>query len=608
MLIAEIYPIQRLPRRFSAFDYLVPEEIKLERGFFVRVPFRNQQIVGVVKELHERFSPRSGLKKVLEILETAPLTENELQVFEWLAKNLAQGVPAVLNAAVPLQPKRLILLPSIPAKTLKIKTSEAPSIQRAVQTMELHRQAFISAADLPRMATMAAAFLHAHPNDRAAIIVPGVREAEALAPYFSGFGVSMITGEKTEGRCFLAWDEFRRGKSRVLLGTRLASLLIPSSTEAVFVFRSGHESHKQWDRNPRYDARETALEFQKRNNSRLYFFDSMPRPDDFITFQKDGIFIEHPEPRPHFVNLNEERPMSPHPIISWTLDGAIQDSLKNNRRVLCVYNRKGKASSMRCADCGYNFPCPGCGSLMTVYETSIKCHRCGHVEPLVISCPKCDGVKLGERGFGNLTIKKILKQHYPEASVAIIDQSVQENENAQILLVTSYYLESYRDFFAQNNFGLVAYLDADFPLLSPGFRAFENALRAIEDLRGLARHERATFIVQTRNPEIFNPYYNDPKGCLEAELELRKAYDVPPFVRWLRLKIRDIETLRAELELKAAAATLKPLVGVRIFPVECNQGRGCEFSVAVDSRDIDIVLEKLSSLPDRIIIDTNAIS
>ena len=92
------------------------------------------------------------------------------------------------------------------------------------------------------------------------------------------------------------------------------------------------------------------------------------------------------------------------------------------------------------------------------------------------------------------------------------------------------------------------------------------------------------------------------------ELELRQAYQVPPYVRWLRLKIRDTETLRAELELKAASESLRPLAGITIFPLECQPGRSCQISVSVEPGAIDAVLEKLSSLPDRIVIDTNAIS
>ncbi|HBR81021.1 MAG: Primosomal protein N' [Candidatus Uhrbacteria bacterium GW2011_GWE2_45_35] len=608
MLIAEIYPIQRLPRRFSAFDYLVPEGLKLERGFFVRIPFRNQEIIGVVKELHERFSPRQGLKEVLGVLDIPPLAETELEIFEWLGKDLAQGVSAILNAAIPVIPKRNISLPVIPALPLKIRTSETSAIQRALQTIDLQRRAFISSPDLPQMAALAAAYLHAHPKDRIVILLPGAREAEVLAPYFVSFGLSVISGEKTEGRCFLAWNDFRRGQTRVLLGTRLAALLLPASVDAVFVFRSGHESHKQRDRNPRYDVREIALEFQKRNACRLYFLDTMPRADDLATFEKEQIFIEHPEPRPYFVNTQNERPMSPHPLISWTLDGSIQDCLKNNRRILCFYNRKGKASSLRCAECGYSFPCPVCGGIFTVYETSIRCHHCDRVEPLCLSCPNCHGVKLNERGFGNQTVKQALEKQFPGVTVSLIDRAKQEDDSAQILLVTSYYFESHRQLFARGNFGLVANLDADLPLLDPGFRSFENALRAVEDLRGLARREQAVFIVQTRNPDIFLPYYNNPQACLMNELELRQAYQVPPYVRWLRLKIRDTETLRAELELKAASESLRPLAGITIFPLECQPGRSCQISVSVEPGAIDAVLEKLSSLPDRIVIDTNAIS
>lgn len=608
MRIAEIYPIQRLPRRFSAFDYLVPEKMEIGRGFFVSIPWRNQKIIGVIKEMHERFSPRAGLKEVFEVLKIPPLDEIELNVYEWLAEDLAQSIPSILNAAIPVSPKRTVSASIVNALPLKIRSSEAPIIQRILQTVEGQRKAFISAPDLPRMAAVAAAFLHAHPKDRVVILVPGVREVEALVPYFENFKASIITGSETSGHRFTAWDNFRRGQSRVLIGTRLAALLLPAATDAVFVFRSAHESHKSWDRNPRYDARDIVLKFQQKTDCRLYFLDTAPRADDLAVFNREQIFIEHPEPRPLLVNLNDERPMSEHPLISWTLDGAINECLKNNRRVLCFYNRKGKASMLRCADCGQSSLCPICQGVFTVYPTSIRCHHCGRAEPIPLTCPKCNGVRLHEKGFGNQTVKQALKEQYPEATISLIDQGEQEDENAQILLVTSYYLESQRNLFSRGNFGLIVNLDSDLPLTDSGFRSFENALRTLEDLRGLAIREQAVFIAQTRSPEIFSTYYDNPLVCLEKELELRRSYQVPPFVRWVRLKIRDTEELRVEMELGAITETLRLISGVTIFPIEYEKGHGCSVSVSVEPSAISTVLEKLSDLPDRVVIDTNAIS
>lgn len=608
MQIAEVYPIQRLPRKISAFDYLVPEKMKLRRGFFIAAPFRSKKIIGIVKKTYERYSPRAGSKEVAGVLDTPPLTEVELGLHEWLARDLAQSVPSVLNASIPTQAKRPPAAPRITALSLKIRASEAPTIQRALQFIEERRKAFISAPDLPRMAAVAAAYLFARPKDRAVILAPGVREVEALAPYFAGLDATIITGEETEGRRFLAWDNFRRNKTRLLLGTRLAALLLPASVDIIFVFRSAHESHKSWDRNPRYDARDIVLEFQRRTGCCLYFLDSAPRADDLALFGEEQIFVEHPEPRPRFIDLKEERPMSEHPLISWTLEQAIQNCLRSGRRVLCFYNRKGRASSLHCSDCGQTFPCPNCGGILTVYESSIRCHHCRYAEPTPLFCPKCKGINLIERGFGNQSIKQALKKQFPNVSISLIDRTKQENESAQILLATSYYLETFRQPFARSDFGLIANLDADLPLLDPNFRAFENGLRIIEDLRGLAIRERALFVVQIRNPQIFSIYYDNPLACLKNELGLRRAYQMPPFTRWMRLKIRDKEERRAELELQAVLEILKPLAGVNVFPIEYERGRGCSVSFSVEPTAMDAVLKKLSALPDRVIIDTNAIS
>lgn len=609
MRTAEIYPIQRLPRRFSIFDYQVPEAMKIDRGFFVRIPFRHQEILGVVKKVQEKFSPRQNLKTIVATEKIRPLQETELQLFEWLADDLAQSVPAVLNAAIPLPNKHEIISPKISPRILKIQTREVSAIQRARQIIEERRRVFLTAIDLSRMTALVVAYLHLHPQDRVAILVPGINEAESLAPYFFNFGLSLLSGRQTFGQRFKAWDDFRNRRTKILIGTHLAALLLPDSLDALFVFRSGHESHKQWDRNPRYDTRSIAEKFQALNNCRLYFLDVAPRIDDLVSFTSEQIYIDHPEPRPFFIDPTNERPMSPHPIISQTLSQAIEQCLAKNRKILCFYNRKGRAYSLGCNDCGQSFPCPKCGGIFTVYETSIKCHHCGAVEPLPLTCPNCHGPNLKERGFGNRTIKQALEKIFPKTKVAIIDKTLQEDESqSQIILATTYYLETYKKPFVNQNFGLIVDLDADLPLLAPGFRAFENALKQMETLRGLALREQAIFLVQTKSRNLFEAYYENPTACLLNELTLRRSYATPPFVRWMTLKIRDPEERRAELELRAIIDNLQAIAGLTFFPIKYEKSSSCSVAFSVQPTTVPLVLEKLSELPDWVVIDTDAIS
>jgi primosomal protein N' (replication factor Y) len=531
-----------------------------------------------------------------------------MTIFEWLAKDLGQSVPAILNAAIPISNKNSIVLPVIENRGLKIKTKEAETIKRYLEIIENRRRAFLTTANLTRTAATILAYLHIHPNDRVAILVPGINEAHELAPYFSHLKLSIIASQQTIGQRFRAWQNFRQNQTRVMIGTHLASLLLPENLDVVFIIKSGSESHKQWDRNPRYDARNIVHQWQKINHGRLYFFDTVPRPEDFLNFTEEEIFISHPEPRPFFIDLNNERGFSPHPIISQTVYETIKQTLNQKRRVLCFYNRRGKATALRCSDCGQGFSCPVCGGIFSVHETSIQCHHCRQIEPLPLTCPNCRGSNLRERGFGNQTIKQELEKFFPNIGIAIVDKtSPLSDEKQEIILTTSYFLEN-RMSLSSKNFGLIINLDADLSLLSSGFNAMGETIHQLEDLRGLAIFEQALFLVQTRSRELLENYYNDPKNCLLKELELRQAYHQPPFVRYFGLKIRDKEERRAELELEAIAADFKKFTGLSILPIKCTKGRGCSLTMAVAPEKVSEVLEKIYQLSDRVVIDTNVIS
>ncbi|MBI1908515.1 hypothetical protein HYS28_03860, partial [Candidatus Uhrbacteria bacterium] len=398
-MIAEVYPIQRLPRRFSVFDYLVPADLTLLPGSMVRVPFRHEELTGIVRRVGVKRVTMDRLKAVRALANAVQLAPEEIAWYEEVARETAQSVSSVLHAAFPPVPRRAKAAEPPPTHlaSLTVKVSEAPRILQLLERVQRHRTAFVQAADLVQMAAVVAAYLHANARERVAVLVPHVRDARLLAPYLGFAGLSLMTGEESLGRRYAAWEGFRSRKTRVFLGTRIVSLLLPPGVETIFVLRSGHPDHKQADQNPRYDARGNARRYQAQSGCRLYFFDVVPRPDDLIAFGSDQVFVRHPAASaPVLVDLGRERAASPHPRVSYTLSQFLEEHFKAGMRTVCFYNRKGTARALRCHDCARTFPCPGCGSVLTVYETSVRCHSFAYAEPIPLSCEVFRGARRTE--------------------------------------------------------------------------------------------------------------------------------------------------------------------------------------------------------------------
>lgn len=610
-MIAEVYPIQRLPRRFSVFDYLVPADLTLLPGSMVRVPFRHEELTGIVRRVGVKRVTMDRLKAVRALANAVQLAPEEIAWYEEVARETAQSVSSVLHAAFPPVPRRAKAAEPPPTHlaSLTVKVSEAPRILQLLERVQRHRTAFVQAADLVQMAAVVAAYLHANARERVAVLVPHVRDARLLAPYLGFAGLSLMTGEESLGRRYAAWEGFRSRKTRVFLGTRIVSLLLPPGVETIFVLRSGHPDHKQADQNPRYDARGNARRYQAQSGCRLYFFDVVPRPDDLIAFGSDQVFVRHPAASaPVLVDLGRERAASPHPRVSYTLSQFLEEHFKAGMRTVCFYNRKGTARALRCHDCARTFPCPGCGSVLTVYETSVRCHSCAYAEPIPLSCEVCGGTRLVEQGFGNRAIQQAIQRLLPQASVALVEQKAVGDVSADVVIATSHFLESLWDPFKKNQrIGGVALLDADLPFHEPTFRALEQGIRQCEEAGGMAERLGVPFLVQTHVPEVFQRFYQDPLSFYLSVAETRKAYGYPPFSRRMTLTCRTDDPRRTRLELDAAAADLRQMAGARVDLASRTRDREARLSLAlsVQLEAVDAVLTFLRTLPDHIVIDTN---
>ena len=77
-MIAEVYPLLRLPRAKRVFDYLVPSKLKVQRGSFVRIPYRDQELWGIVKAVKDKPPRGIELKTLINVSDRIALREEEL--------------------------------------------------------------------------------------------------------------------------------------------------------------------------------------------------------------------------------------------------------------------------------------------------------------------------------------------------------------------------------------------------------------------------------------------------------------------------------------------------------------------------------------------------
>ncbi len=597
--IVEMIPLRPMPRRMGVFDY-ADEAGTAAVGDMMEITLRGRAVPALVAGTR-RQEPDRALLPVGRPLAKAYVAPEELAFFKALADALVQSPASILAAALPRPPKRETASRAggIAPLPLTLPSNEADAVRQTARSLAGMKRAFVCAPDVRRTAALAAAFLDAQPEARLVLIAPNLRDARLLAAHLGRFSPAFVSGEETNNARFHAWQAARRGETRLLVGTRLAALLPVRATD-IWLARAGHENHRNADQNPRYDARQAARAWGARG-ARVVFCDVRPRPEDVAVFP--AVLDPFPRAKTVFAHRAQERREGRHPMLGPTILERLAQSRAAGRASLCLCNRVGSAAGIRCRDCGFDFPCPHCGTVRAVTDAGLRCRTCGGEETSPVQCPQCQSFRMERRGWGNQAVAQALRDALPGARVAVSEKGAAPAD-ADILVATRHYLENVFDAFGPPRVGLVALLDADAPLRAPDFRAADRALREAAEWQGLARACGAAFVVQTADPAFFRRGLGDPTAWAREELANRRAYGLPPASALVRLTCRARPAARARQmrdDLVAGARAAFPSVRA------ATELRSPPGTFAAELRfppaDTSAVLAWLRRAPDACIID-----
>ena len=197
----------------------------------------------------------------------------------------------------------------------------------------------------------------------------------------------------------------------------------------------------------------------------------------------------------------------------------------------------------------------------------MRCHYCGHAQPLPERCPSCieGSAPLAQLGTGTQRVEAELAEAFPQAQVARMDRDTTTRKGAHARLLKQFrtggadLLLGTQMIAKGLDFGgvtLVGVISADTGLLFPDFRAEEHTFQLLMQVAGRAgRAERpGEVLLQTRNPDhpaLQCAAHHDYDGFARQTLKEREALGYPPFGRVVALEFRGPERPRA-LELAEA--------------------------------------------------------
>jgi primosomal protein N' len=510
-VIAEVIPSLRLPRRFSFFDYQIPDSMEVGVGDLVNVLFHGREIVGVVR----------GIKLTSEARKLAPVRSvalrewcsiRDVERIERIASCIAQSPSSLLHALAP-SPYASPAFTAVPQKSShSVKRTDVEQVTEILGKAE-STQAIVGDFALGVVLVHA---LQKSAKDQVLVLVPTERDVELV-----GTGAMLHGHTKPKERSSIA-SAWRQGKIKLLVGTRLASLLSAQKISAIVVLDSGNNEHASTRRNPRFDAREAAKLLAAQHKAKLFFVDPLPRLEEL-----NGLSNLQPATC-NLVSLKDPLERTSLDLISALLLEVMEQTLLSGKKVLLFLNRKGVAKRLQCGACGHIPLCGTCGNVPSVRKDDLVCAHCGTEMWLPEVCPSCGKAKIHLRGIGGAKVSDDLQKQFPGEKIGVIEKGKIENPDANILLVTEYFFSSFHKPFDKMTLGVVADLAGDLGLQNDDFRSAEETARKLSRLVLLAKREGAECIIQTWLPDIIQPMLRLDQ-FITNERELRVRYKLPPF-------------------------------------------------------------------------------
>ena len=389
----------------------------------------------------------------------------------------------------------------------------------------------------------------------AIVLVPEISLTPQMVNRFKGrFGdeVAVLHSGLSIGEKYDEWRKIQRKEVRVVVGARSA-IFAPFENLGIIIIDEEHETSYKQEDNPRYHARDVAIERARTHNCPVILGSATPSLESFARAKK-GVYQlltlskrmnDQSLPTVDIVDMREELREGNRSMFSRVLYDKLQDRLMKKEQTVLFLNKRGHSSFVMCRDCGYVIQCPNCDISLTYhrYQQQMKCHYCGYEAVVPTICPECTSEHIRYFGTGTQKVEEELGKIFPEARVIRMDVDTTSRKGSHEKLLTAFE-EGKADILLGTqmiakgldfpNITLVGVLSADTMLHLPDFRSSEKTFQLLTQVSGRAgRHELAgEVVIQTYSPEHYSielAGQQDFDQFYQKEMMIRKIHQYPPF-------------------------------------------------------------------------------
>jgi primosomal protein N' (replication factor Y) len=377
------------------------------------------------------------------------------------------------------------------------------------------------------------------------------------------------------------WRAIREGEIDVIVGARSA-VFAPTRSLGLIVLDEEHEAAYKQENDPRYHAREVAVQRSRIEGATVILGSATPSLEALHRAQTGEYRLarmphrveEREMPEIEVVDMAAEKlELKRHPIISRRLEQLMRVSMERKEQAILFLNRRGFLTHVSCRRCGWFFSCRRCDVAMTYHRETARaiCHYCYDSQALPPTCPDCGAGTLALYGMGTERVEQEIKHLFPGFAVNRMDSDSMKTrddyrrslsalwDGETDILVGTQMIAKGLDV---PDVTLVGVVSADTAFHIPDFRSAERTFQLITQVAGRTGRgsKGGRVVLQTFYPQhyaIKMAATYDFEGFTRKELELRKELGYPPFMSLVRALVQGWNAERVHQAAKQLAEKLK---------------------------------------------------
>ena len=251
--------------------------------------------------------------------------------------------------------------------------------------------------------------------------------------------IAVLHSKLSLGERYDEWNKIYNSEAKIVIGARSA-IFAPVQNLGIIIIDEEHDISYKADSTPRYNAKELAGYIAKNNNCPVVLGSATPDICTYYKSEDDKInkftllkrANEASLPEVEIVDLREELAMGNKSMISFKLQNAIEENLKNKKQTILFLNRRGYSTFVMCRECGYTAKCKHCNISLTYHkkENKLKCHYCGYEISTLNICPECNSNKIKYFGTGTQKLEEEINKIFPDAKTIRMDIDTVSKKNS----------------------------------------------------------------------------------------------------------------------------------------------------------------------------------